>query len=262
MNVKYFDLLGGEPIYIDKVGHVKPPLLQDIKKKLGYENYNLFCSLLALDLETYLNVTELKERYDELSDGAKEYNTFYNLITHSEQYREMYLNIFSFFMVENVMFDIDSNMFVVWDMQFNAESQQEEETIVGLINQDNFETVRDVLLQVNGLKQLEEKPVKYKNERARLLAEKIKKHEEEKALKSQKGSLDLGQRISKFCADNKNGINILNVWDMTIFQFYDQWSQHNFIRQTAIQDMVYANTVSFSDLKAYDSQLWLKNIID
>ena len=98
---------------------------------------------------------------------------------------------------------------------------------------------------------------KYKNETARKWAEKMAKAEEEKQLKRE-NNLSIGKMISKYCTANKNGINILNVYELTIYQFLDQFAQYNHIRQSDIQDMIYSHIVSFSDLKDYEPQLWLK----
>jgi hypothetical protein len=260
LELDYFDLISGKPIYFEGVGHIKSPLLEDIRSLTGYNGYRSLLNLLSLDSYGFFNILKHDDNLSfVLQNIEQENNTLFDLIICDEKTREIYDNIFSFFIIENVSFDSASKSYYTWIERYNEELEQNQRILIGVINNDNFINLQSALLQINGLKNIENKPKKYRNEAARLLAEKINKHKEEVSKKQNKEQLSFGSMISKYCADNKNGINILNVWDMTIYQFYDQFDQHNYIRQTYIQDMIYTNTVSFSDLKSYDSQLWLKN---
>jgi len=294
MNIDEFELLCDEPIYIDGVGNIKIPTLREIRK-IGYKTYELMSNYLAVDLKKYIDVTGLREQYDKLSDEGKLVNSLYNLIIRNKEFGEVYFNIFSFFISENIKFNTETEAFEIYKIETYEEKSnetigtkvanyikvlfkkvdilnlfnhklddkkntiQEKQVITGSINNENFDLVRDCLLQINCIKEvkIEKEPVKYKNEMARKLAERMEKAEKSKQERN-KDNMSFGKMVSKYCADNKNGINILNVYNMTIYQFLNQFMQHNHIRQSDIQDMVYANTVSFSDLKDYDSQLWLK----
>jgi hypothetical protein len=258
MELDYYDLLSGREFYIDGICTVKSPLLSDIRR-VGYQNYVYMCNLIALDLLGFIKLIGCYESYNSMTDEEKEACKLYNLILFDEKIRDEFEKIFSFFIVGDIQFNPETNEHYIIKEIYNDELEENQKYLVGKINAENYSELQTVLLQLNGLKKIENKPTKYRNEAARLLAEKLEKHREEVAKKQNKDSISLGGMISKYCADNKNGINILNVWDMNIFQFYDQFEQHNYIRQTYIQDMIYTNTVTFSDLKGYDSQLWLKN---
>jgi DNA mismatch repair ATPase MutS len=150
-----------------------------------------------------------------------------------------------------VLFDECNKVFIIWEEHDNKK------IAIGQINKDNFDEIIDILLKVNYIKSVDEnyeKP-KYKNNFAKKLVERMEKANFKK---SQRNSTSFGKMISKYCADNKNGINMINVHQLSVYQFYDQWFEHNNIRQCGLQDLIYANTVSFTDLKSYDSQLWLK----
>jgi hypothetical protein len=241
LELEYEDLLSKEPIYIEGVGHIKIPLLSEIFK-LRYKTYESLCAYILVDLNKYLEVYKISNL------PVDDEYCFYNLIMKNKEFIDMYLYIFSFFIIENVAFDNKNKCFVTFT---------DDNKIVGKIDKFNFNIIRKYLLQINYLKfqHVETEQVKYKNETARKLAEKMAKANEKKESKNQ---LTFGKMISKYCADNKNGINFLNIYDLTIYQFYDQWMQHNHIKQCDIQDMIYSNTVSFNDVSAYDSQLWLK----
>lgn len=246
MEISYEDLIGVEPIEIDGVGHLRIPLLKDIWK-MKYSTYETLCSYLSVDKVNYLKLHGLDEQYSLLSDSEKEANSLFYLIINNKKFLEMYIYIFCFFITENIVFSQKTESFIVF----------ESGEVIGEINNSNFDHVRSCLLSINYLKSntKEEKEVKYKNATAKKLAERMAKAEKEK---NKKNTLSIGKIISKYCSDNKNGINILNVFDMTIYQLYDQWTQHNHIRQCDIQDMIYANTVTFSDTKSYDPNLWAK----
>jgi hypothetical protein len=217
------------------------------------------CNYLNVDFSKYLELTKLKDKYNSLSDERKKVSSFYNLIISDKEFRNIYLLMFSFFIIENVEFNDKTNEFDIWENQDHINDNgktEKRKTIIGKINNSNFDSIRNILLQVNCMKSTrkDDEPVKYKNEFAKKLAERMTKTNQKKL----GNQMSFGKMVSKYCADNKNGINMLNVHNLTIYQFFDQWNEHNNIRQCNIQDMIYANTVNFSDLKTYDSQLWLK----
>lgn len=251
MDLTRFELLCNDPIYIAGVGNLKIPTLREIRR-IGYENYKLLCQYLSVDLKMFLDITELKAQYDLLDNKGKEINTLFNLIVNNREFREMYANIFSFFIVEDVYYDKKSMSYIVWD------TSNDKHTIVGMINNENFNYVQNCLLQINYLNITDNPPKKYKNKRAKRLAEKLEKHQEELNKNKRHNNLTFGDMVSKFCIDNRSGINILNVYDLTIYQFLDQFHEHAYIKQLNIQDMIYANSVQFSDATLYDPQMWLK----
>ena len=298
MKLEEFELLCDEPIYIEGVGNIKIPTLRDIRKigYKTYEMFCIYLSVDLHKYIDITGLREQYDKLSD--DGKKVNTLYNLIINNKEFAQIYYLifsffiseNItfnedtasFEFYKTDIIKEKVNETiksteskagrffrlLFKKIDFLnlFNHKSDtieiekihsKENTIMIGVINNDNFDLVRDYLLQINRIKinETDDRPVKYKNEMARKLAERMAKAEKSK---QEKDNMDFGKMVSKYCADNKNGINISNVWDITIYQFYDQFVQHNHIRQSDIQDMVYANTVSFSDLKAYDSQLWLK----
>lgn len=260
MELSYEDLIGNTPVEISGIGHIKIPKLQEIWD-IKYKTYELLCNYLTVDLNKYLELTGLTEKYKSLSDEGKIVNTLFNLIIKNKEFRDMYLSIFSFFIIERVKFDANKLAYITYYTEIDKETKKEKTINVGKIDNSNFNEIRRYLMQINYMKsqvQEDTQPKKFKNEFARKLVERMEKASAEKAKKASSNGLTLGKMISKYCAVNKNGINMLNVFNLSIYQFYEQWIEHNNIRQCDIQDMIYANTVTLSDIKAYDSQLWLK----
>ena len=131
----------------------------------------------------------------------------------------MLFGFIGFFIQENIIFKEDDLSFHIYieETDKNGNISKNE---IGVINADNFDVFRNEILKILGLKQIETKKPKYKTERARKLAEKIAKAKAQLTKTSQQdGNMSFDNLIKKYCTHNKVGINILNVWDMTYYQF-------------------------------------------
>lgn len=249
MKIEYFDLISNDPIKFDGLCTFKPPKIEDIRR-IGYQKYNIYCWALSLDRNKYLKEFNLFDSYYALTDEEKEKNTLYKLIRANYQVVNLFIELFNFFIVEDVLYDTENVRFAILiDKDKNKYS---------FIDESNFIDVINCLLQLNCMKTKEDIPLKFKNEKARLLFEQIEKGKTENKFKNNL-NLDLPHIISKYCVANKNGINILNVNQLSVYMLYDQFDELRLSRDSEIQDNIYANTVSFSDLSKYDSQSWLKN---
>lgn len=253
MTIEYFNLIDNEPFYVEGIGTLRSPTLRNIKR-LGYDRYNYYLSLLVITLQEYMEIISKQRDCSEISLNTK-YHTLYDIIIEDDNFMRLYLDIFSFFFCENVCFDKNSNEFVIVN-EIETLNGDKELSEVSRFSEDKFEIVRLCLSQLNHLKLTEDKPVKYKNERARRIAEKLTKSNLQKGYSEPK--LDLPHSIVKYCSINKVGINILNVMDISIFQFYELWEEAVKLRHINIQDMLYAHSVTLSNPKDYDAQQWLK----
>lgn len=255
MELTHEDLIANVPIEIDGVGHIKSPYLHNIWE-IKYKTYELMCNYLNVDFDRYLELTKFDKPYNNLTEDKKNLISFYFLIINNAEFLYMYKEIFSLCFIENIDFDFNKQEFIVWELEKSSNKKH----IIGSINNNNFEDIRDCLLKINCIRRIEkpdEPTIKYKNETARKLAERMEKAKAKEENKK-KIFLSFGKMVSKYCAVNKNGINMLNVHQLTVYQFYDQWIELNNLRQCDIQDNIYANSVSFSDVNSYDSELWLK----
>ena len=66
--------------------------------------------------------------------------------------------------------------------------------------------------------------------------------------------------IKKYCTHNKVGINILNVWDMTYYQFVTMFKEYGNGRQHDFSDMMAANTFSYKKSTDYKAMDYMKKI--
>jgi len=247
--IEYFDLLSPSPIPIQSVGRIRKPTLKEISDSIGIKKYNYYIYLLNLNVEEYVQISGLSEFYSELSEEQKSELTLYNFIINDIELREMFSETFSFFIVENVVFSEDHNVFLVLD---------EENETVGFINNENYRTVCDYILQSNCV-ETKQKPKKqiFTSERARELYELQEKRKKNSQKKDDyQKDLELGNMISKLSAYHNN-LNPTNIWDLTIFQIYDQFQTVNYMKQINLSEMIYSNHGG-----EYSPTDWFKNIKD
>ena len=229
--INHFYLASPFKKYFDGIGYLHSPTLREIFD-IGIEVYDSFINFLAINVERYLELIdpEAKEEYLKLSEEDKKKFTLFNLIIMNNEMRDMYKDIFSFFLSADVAFNRPRAAFLIYD---------DDEKIIGIINSNNFEIARDYILQYNFL-DLGEKEIKCKNKKAREILEKIKNAK----LKIQKNgkrdkSLEISNIIFKL-SSRHNSINSTNIWDMTVYQLYAEFYEQIHRYQNDIYAMNYA----------------------
>ena len=97
--------------------------------------------------------------------------------------------------------------------------------ITGIINNDKYDTVVDVILQLTKTERsiTEDKTAKVKNKIAERLLQKMKNANQKKK-KIEDKKYELPNLISAL-ATHSSSLNIINIWNLTIYQFYDQLSR-------------------------------------
>ena len=199
-----YQLLSGSPIKINKVGEITPFTLKEIGS-IGEELYNKSLSILTLD-KSRLD----EERVVEL----KNFSNFDILVTNCRSSDEFRIDVevaFTIFFRELVTFIPEYLIFMLG----NVEEKR-------FIHQENFDEVVKVLKMQNMIDDKPKKKIKYKNERARKLAEKREKGRE--LVKKAKGEtaptlVDLISTLGVYTQD------ISTVLNWTLYQLYDQYDK-------------------------------------
>lgn len=255
MRFDYFDMLSGEPIYLQGVGHLRSPQLHELRPMsgIGYQVYNLYLNFLSWDKEHLL-------KYDQLMQyrGASKLNraalSTFDVATLLKQTREFCRGVLSFFMVENLVWDETGRRYIVM-------TSDEVPEHIGEINRDNFEEVRRLMLQLNfiGLNKDEVSRPIHTSDKAKELWEKTQaflKKQAESSSNEDKPEYHLSNIISKICAVHSS-YNLLNIFDLTIFQLYDSFFQIGYMRSADLSEKIFSNhggdKFKFED--------WLKPII-
>ena len=232
-------------------------------------------------------VLDVKKQYEELDTKEKLSISFYDLLMYDELLICSFIEAFDFFFEEEVDFVVNGNE--ITDAQFSFITYNKIDTpqkiklnngneysaiktnreLVGIINRSNFKDVVDIILQRNSVQMEEEitaedlTKVKNKNKVMQLM-EKMKKGQkqldktrekkrEEKGLSS---DTELANIISCVAAKNHNGINMINIWDMTIYNLYEQFK---LIRENNIHEAETLSVFVWGDKSnKFDIDAWFK----
>lgn len=262
MELSYYDLVSPSPYNLNGVGHIKAVTLAEIDSlQYKLDTYLSYVNILKMDKDTYYKITDMSEKdIDALNKIFRERNlklTVYDLIMLNEVLRNNMFLAIDFFFVEEVFFDKSSNTFSLF---IPPKDKDGEPVIVGVISRDNFKDVFKVVLQRCAVDVSEEgdfDSLVFKNEKARRNYMKMQKGKKERVAKKEiLDKFDLGNIISAL-ASKGNGINILNIWNLSIYNLYDQFdrSRHNKI------DEIVARSISIwgDKNKTYDAESWFEN---
>jgi len=198
-------LIGGTDIVLGGGIVVHQPRLDAIRQpEVGYAKYNGYVSLMALTPEMVIG----EKVWDGLSLEDKAAITMYALVTSIQALTEEYREALSFFVGP---LEYADGVFRLGDGS--------------VIDAETFDLVRGAILVICGTAadDVDERPPTGK--KARILWE--KRMEGRKRMRKQRkadAGMELPNIISVLCARSP-AYNLTNVWDLTVWQLYDQFSQ-------------------------------------
>lgn len=245
-----FDYLCNEPFFIAGIGNVKCPTLRDIRK-ITYQIFSIYLNFLTISLDDYLKVYGLKEKYDLLPGEEKEKNELFNLLLYNNT--QLLYNLLNFFLIDNFEFNQETGEIDIFYLT------DDKRHTIGHLNSQNFNFFREELKCILGINTAEESKPKFKNSLAEKMFLKLKKHNENIKKKSDE-NYELNNMIKKYCTHNKVGINILNVWDMTYYQFMVMFNEYCNGRQYDFNDMMAANTFQYKKSSDYKPMDYMKRL--
>lgn len=249
MKLSYEELISGDSIPVKGVGHIQSPKLWQLNptRGIGMWTYNLYLNILAWEKNDFLNfVRSTTGRSLEQLDNDK--LNIFDTMTLVEMSRELLQKSLSFFICEKLEWSPKESGFITKNEQGNN---------VGVVNRDNFDDLRDAVLQLNyiGLGK-SAKPVRFNSKKTEKLWKMSQQYlKEESKKKTEDKTMSLGNIISKLCASSTS-YNLLNIYDLTIFQLYDQFFQYGYLRVMNLNEMAFSNHGG----KDFDIQAWLKPI--
>lgn len=220
------------------VGHFRSPLLCELKPTtgLGQQGYNLYLNILSWDKSHVLKYGRLM-KYRGVDKLDRPELTAYDVLTLIPSMRELCRGVLSFFMIEELVWDEKGRRYV-------AVSCDESSEIVGEVNRDNFEDVRAAMLQLNyiGLSK-EDAPISHSSDRSKELweqAQEYLRNQAEQSSGEDKPEYHLSNIVSKVCVAHSS-YNLLNVYDLTVFQLYDAFFQLSYMRSTNLSERIFSN---------------------
>ena len=141
MRFDYFDMLSGEPVLLEGVGHIRSPKIKELypSNGIGYKTYNMYLAFLSMKNEDFtdkfkglLNHHNENTKYDKLNK--------YDMMAANKIMRGIYNEILSFFIAETISWDAGSGRFNVY--------KDTHKTNIGEINSKNFDAVCKTILNL------------------------------------------------------------------------------------------------------------------
>lgn len=196
--------LGNRPIYFNGVGIYSPTI--DEIDEIGENLYYTYLTIATFDKETILKKI-FKVSDEDYADVENE--SSYLILTAIPSILEELKKSISFFIKEEVEYK-DGN-FLFTEGKF-------------LDNSNYSEFVRLIKLQ-NGIGNEEKKQIKFKNNKAKEMYEKLLRLRGKHKKKESDDELTLKDMLSILCNADGNGINIFNVGQLTVYQAYEQFER-------------------------------------
>lgn len=259
INFEYADLLGGQPIFIEGIGSAKSPKLKELlpSSGIGFWAYRFYIGFLMWgrdDLFKYLEII----KYPHINILKNDKLSLFDIITLAEPARDILIGILSLFFVEEPEWNDRKRSFFMREMTEDGS----EPRYIGVINRDNYDVVKDIILKLNYIG-LDSKPkeIKHSSETARILWEKAQEYQaryknNDESDEKTASRYNIGNVISKLCIASST-YNLLNVYELTVFQLYDQYFQCDFIRARDLE----RNVFSYHGGDNFDLQQWQDPII-
>lgn len=260
MKLDYGMLLSPEPISLS-IGTLRKPTLREISR-LSFDRFGMYEMFLDIDLRDFYETVFANGDtfWDSLSDQEKETITLYEAVVRDDRLQGSYCEVFDFFFVEKVIYR--DGLFIL--LNDGVEQDKEKfvpEDIRGAITKNTFSQVIDLIRQICCIHNTEEeeKNMKFKNEAARKLYQRMKKaRKEAERLKAKNGNNDFSIPNLISAVSNRHPcLSPLNVWDLTIFQLLDSFNR---LEVSAIYDINWTRVAVWGDEKnKFDAALWYKN---
>lgn len=261
---------------LNDVGHIISPTLRNISK-IGYYAYNIHVDTLLSNIQSYYKliennsemyfaacsqeqkaiIREIQRDYYEMDEVKRRSVSFLHIFAFDPIYLQRVLCALNFFFVEYVEFDKEKMSFILYEKELKSE---EEVKPVGYICGRNYEAVVDLILQriCMSKSDIDSDNVKVKNKITAKLLEKIKKGAKKKEKKAD-NKMQIPNIISSLATHSKS-LNIINIWDITVYQLIDQFKKQQ------IEDTysITASSVSAWGDKdnKFDGTMWLSLVND
>lgn len=255
MQLSYMDLLNPLPIKFSNIGSIKSPTLREIAD-VRYETYNTYLNFLVITPEDIIKVFEPDklEWYKELPSEQKSKISTFNVIINSP-FNKLLEETLNFFFVDKVIFNKKTQSYFLYEKE---ELYLQKEKPTGIIHTLNYSDIADIILQRNGKTRnaSDEDISKIKNKKALEIYLKLQKGKEKQINQNEnQKKVSIPNMISAL-AGIHNSLNIINIWDLTIFQLIDQFQR----QQVKLMYDITSTGVSVwgNEKNKFDDSLWYK----
>ena len=238
-------LLGGAPFKVADI-HVRQIQLNALRSSGGIDQYHQFLSIISIQHEDILKCLQIEEKFNALPEVDRAQLTSFNLLTGAPSLRQCLSEALSFFILEPLQWDDHKHMY------HTAGNP------CGQISDSNYMAVRRAIMLSNCLSVDDVESQKFKGKRGRAIYERIMAGRAAAQRQKEKSEswdpLTLPSIVSAVAARH-NSINLLNIWELTIYQLYDQFAQLNKNFQVDVSSLKWAAWGT----EQFDYSLWYKN---
>ena len=234
-SIDAFTLISGSNIDWNGILTIRQPRLGDIRD-VGYSKYQMYLNMMLLSKAHLLSTMGIHDA--QLADAID----LYALLCEDPTSRERLIDAFSFFIVEPLSYH-DGSIFV-GDIPVSARI---------------LDQVKPLILELSYIKTPEPpKKPKFASKSAEELWYKLQKGKrdfEQAKAKAQAvdENMSLPNLISAVAAEHQ-GYSLLNIWDLTVYQLYDQFARIN----TKVQIDVYGQRWAAWGKDDFDTSVWFK----
>lgn len=176
-------------------------------------------------------------------------SNLFEMLISNEDSAAMLETVLNFFIREDVTYSPQNNCFLV----------SENGTATGVITKEFFPHICDLICQRNYIKSNQKEDLsKIKNKKALDIMKKLQKGRKSAAKQSKEDkNMELGNIISAV-ANKSQSLNILNIWDLTVFQLWDCFAR---LSNNSIYEIQSMSVAAWGNKdNTFDATAWFKRI--
>jgi len=196
----------------------RQPTLGDIyrDKDVGHEIYQAYLYVIGMTVDRFLDAEGLRDGFASLSAEEQAQIDILGLLTHQSAWRSLLLDALDFFVDGSPRFDAATGRIVI----------ERDGGSPVLLTGDAYAALRKEIMQCACLKAEDDKPKGFYNNAAKRLYEKSLALKQKRAKANAKSDADyeIWNVIGAVSARHPS-YNLLNIWGLTVFQLYDQFSR-------------------------------------
>ena len=248
MKLSYFELLSPAPVYVQNVGSILSPKLKTLSS-IGINTYQYYLTILLMDLKTYFTMLGQEEYFEQLSEEEKEQLNIFELLLINEHTAILLQEILNFFIEEDVILSLQNRCLYV----------QKNKKTIGIITKETYPAICDLICQRNCIKSNQKEDLtKIKSKKALEIMKKLQKGRAENSKRAKADeNMELGNIISAV-ANKSQSLNIINIWELTIYQVWDCFIRLSNNSMYQIQSMSVAAWGNKDNY--FDATAWFKRL--
>jgi hypothetical protein len=200
----------GNPVFLNNHLKVHPLTLSEIEA-MGEHQYYSLINILSISKDTIMNMYPFSSDELEIFKPLSVFEVMVGFLDSNNMLRDLVLGSLSLFLQEKVLFDIENKIHVF-----------KNSTLIK-IDEITFKEIRKIVLKQNFMDaDTDKKELNPENDKAKELIEKMKQVKEKIQKQNNDEGLNLSDIIS-IVANYSKDINILSVWNLTVYQLYESY---------------------------------------